>query len=586
MKTKEQLIKYCIIIVLTIGLAICIAMLFPHVRQMIIRFGERLLHRETSIYQEWFSMLLSYAIGGILLIILSGYCLLTASGKTLARKMKNEIRDCLSEINWRSFIKPVLLMSGVYLLGIMTIIRANLLYNDDIWRSIIGIGRWYDWSRYVSELFSIFIHADFHLTDISPVPQLLAIFFLAVSSVLLVYVLNNRKITIIALLASIPLGLSPYMLECLSYRFDSPYMALSVLASVVPFLFLSNKKAFIFCSIISLLIMCMTYQAASGIYLLITLFLCFKDWNYKQKTNREVFIFLGQAVLSFCVAMALFKLFLMKPSDSYVSTATASLQQLFSSVLTNIQTYANFINSDFGFIWKALIGVIFCFFIAKSVFTSAQNKMISFLAAIIFLGLLFVLSYGIYLALMKSLFFPRAMYGFGVFLAIISIYIASNFNRIAKIAAFALSWSFFVFAFSYGNALADQMRYINFRAGILLQDLSALYPNENENGIKLQLNNTIGFTPLVRNIAKHNPVIYRLVPEMMRDDMFTYFYLLSYFNYAPFNTANLNLESVNREGEQYVDFITLDLPVVLKTYFHTIRSDGKRVLVELNEGVK
>ena len=588
MKTKEQLIKYCIIIVLTIGLAICIAMLFPHVRQMIIRFGERLLHRETSIYQEWFSMLLSYAIGGILLIILSGYCLLTASGKTLARKMKNEIRDCLSEINWRSFIKPVLLMSGVYLLGIMTIIRANLLYNDDIWRSIIGIGRWYDWSRYVSELFSIFIHADFHLTDISPVPQLLAIFFLAVSSVLLVYVLNNRKITIIALLASIPLGLSPYMLECLSYRFDSPYMALSVLASVVPFLFLSNKKAFIFCSIISLLIMCMTYQAASGIYLLITLFLCFKDWNYKQKTNREVFIFLGQAVLSFCVAMALFKLFLMLPSNAYVSTATASLQQLFSTVLTNIQTYANLINSDFGFIWKTLIGVIFCFFITKSVLTSAQNKMISFLAAIVLLGLLFVLSYGIYLALIQSLFSPRAMYGFGVFLAIISIYIASNFNRIAKIAAFSLSWSFFVFAFSYGNAWADQMRYVNFRAGILLHDLSVLFPDKDENKITIQLENKIEYTPFVKNIAKHNPVIYRLVPEMMNGiGVYPYYiYLFEYFNFAHLKTANLHLVPINGDGDPYVDFVSLDLPIVSKSYYHTIKSDGKHVLVELNEGVK
>jgi len=177
---------------------------------------------------------------------------------------------------------------------------------------------------------------------------------------------------------------------------------------------------------------------------------------------------------------------------------------------------------------------------------------------------------------------PRALYGFGILLAIISIYVVSEFNNVAKIAALALSWSFFIFAFSYGNALADQMRYANFRASILLHDLSALYPDKDENEITIQLKNTIGFTPLVKNIGKRNPVIYRLVPQMMTEnEFFPTFYLLEYFNYASFfSTANVTF------FESYVDFSTLDLPVVLKSYYHTIRSDGKRVLVELNEGMK
>jgi len=584
MKNKEKLIRYCIYTISIVGLVACIAVLFPQVRDMIIKLGERMLHRETSLYQEWHRTLLSYAIGGICLIVFFDYCSLTTSGKTLVSKVKNEIRYCLAEIDWRSFIKPVLLMSGIYLLGILSIIRANFLYWDDISRSAVGYRGWYDWSRYVSELLSVFIHADFHLTDIAPMTQLLAILFLGVSSVLLVYVLNNRKITIIGLLASIPVGLSPYMLGCLSYRFDAPYMALSVLASIVPFLFLARKKAFVFCSVISLLVMCMTYQAASGIYLLVALVLCFNDWNGKRKTNREVFLFLGRAVLSFCVAMLIFKLFLMKPINmGYSSTEMLPLPQLFSGMLANFYAYANIINSDFGFIWKIIIAIIFCFFIVKSVHTSAQNKVISSLVAIIFLCLLFFLSYGVFLALENPLFAPRAMYGFGVLLAIINIYIVLNFNKIAKIFAFVLSWSFFVFAFSYGDALADQMRYVNFRASILLHDLSVLYPDKDENEMLIQLDNTIGFTPSVRSIAQHNPVIYRLVPQIINGNtgIFSFYYLLEYFNYAPVTIGKPSNGGAMRSSE--LDFNTLDLPIVLKTYYHTIRSDGKRVLVELNE---
>ena len=593
MKNKDRVIKYCVYIVLLTGLAIGIAVLFPQVRQMIIELAERMMHRKIPFHEKWTQQLLFYAIGGIFLIVFSYYCSLTAPGKMLVCKTKNEIRECLAEIDWRSLIKPVLIMSGVYLLGIISLIRANFLYIDDIMRTVYGYRKWYEWNRYVSEFFSTFIHADFHLTDISPLPQLIAILILAVSSVLLIYALNNKKITITGLLASVPIGLSPYMLGCLSYRFDAPYMALSVLAAIVPFLFYTSKKAFVFCSVVCLLIMCMTYQAASGIYILITLVLCFDDWNKKRKTNREVFLFLGRAVISFSMAMVFFRFFLMKPYDppyGYASTSMLSLSQLFSGILTNIRTYMNTINSDFSFIWKALIGIIFCFFIAKSILTSAQNKIYSFFAAFILLCLLFFLSFGVYIVLEQPLFAPRAMYGFGVLLAIISIYIVYDFNKIAKILALSLSWSFLVFAFSYGNALADQKHYADFRIAILLQDLSALYPDKDkdENRITIQLKNTIGFTPSIRNIAKHNPVIYKLVPQILRQECeggvesYIHVYYLQYDNYG---LANMdNFQRAIEMGQPYVDFKTLDLPIVLKTYYHTIRSDGKRVLVELNDG--
>jgi len=581
MKNKDIIIKYCIYFVSIAGLAICIVMLFPQVRQMIIEFGEWILQRKTSLYQEWNKGLLSYALGGICFIAFFDYCTLTASGKKMVRKVKNEIRECLAEFDLHFLIKPFLLMFGIYLLGILSIIRANFLYIDDIGRAAAGYRGWLGWSRYISEFSSIFVHGDYILTDISPLPQLLAILFSAIGSVLLVYVLNNGKITIIGLLASIPLGLSPYMLECLSYRFDAPYMALPILASIVPFMFHTRRKAFVFFSVISLLVLCLTYQAASGIYLLLTLILGFIDWNGKRKTNREVFLFLGWAALSFCIAMAIFKLFVMKPFNTYVSNTMLPLPQLIPGTLSNFQNYVNTINGDFGFIWKTLIGIIVCFFIAKVVSKSAQNKIISMTVAIVLLCVLFVLSYGIYLVLEKPIFVPRTMYVFGILLAIISIYVVSDFYNIAKIFALALSWVFLVFAFSYGNALADQKRYANFRATVLLQDLSALFPDKDVDKINIQLKNTIGYSPAVRNAGKHNPVIYKLVPQMlMEDEPWANYYYLVYFNYAPFSTANITL--TKKDGEPYIDFNTLDLPVVLKTYYHTIKSDGKRVLVELN----
>jgi len=576
---KIKLWNSIIIILSILGLTVCIAVLFPQVRQMIMNFGEQIYHKKATTYQLWIRALLSYALGGICFILFFDYLALTKSGKKLVQKVRQEIKECLSEIDFRSFLKPLLLMSGVYLLGILTIIRANYSYLDDLGRAIDGSRRWYDWSRYVSEYLSIFIHGDTRLTDISPIPQLLAILILAVSSLILVYVIGNKKITAVRLLASIPLGLSPYFLECISFKFDSPYMALSILASVFPFLFIARKGAFIFSSVVSLLIMCMTYQAASGIYLMIVVILGFQYWNRREKTNKEILIFLGRAAFAFLLAMMIFKFFLMKPANFYATTATFPLSRIIPGALGNIKDYLFLIKSDFGVIWKAGIILVLLFFIIKSIYQSSQNKPLSFLVSILVVILSVVLSYGLYALLEIPSFLPRSLYGFGAFLAIICVYVVSDFKKIAVVTVLALNWCFFTFAFSYGNALADQMRYSEFRVTILLQDLSALYPNRNRDDMKFQLKNSIDFTPVVKNIAKRNPIIEKLVPmRLSAIYCFESLYYLEYFNFSYYKNANTEAHT---GSENFIDFSVYNLPVVSDTYYQTIQSDGNRVLITL-----
>jgi len=569
-----------IILLSGIGLIVFISVLFPQIRRMILDYLlEHFIHREISTYQIWFKVLLSSAVCGICCILFFDYCTLTNSGRSLVQKVKWEIKDCWSEINFRSFLKPSILLLCIYFLGILTIIRANFLYRDDILRAGEGSRLWFCGSRYVSEILSIFIHTDTVLTDISPLPQLLAILILSLSSVLLVYIIGNKKITTVGLLASIPLGLSPYFLECLSYKFDSVYMALSILASIVPFLFVARKKSFVFVSIISLLIMCMTYQASSGIYMMIVVVLCFQYWNNREKTNKEILSFLVTSAITFCFALLFFKFFFMKPANAqetgYVSYSMFPASHIISGTLGNIKNYAIIINNDLGVIWKTSIVIVLLFFITKSVYSSTQRKILSFFISIPIIILSFILSYGAYSLLAVPLYDPRALLGFGIFLAIICIYIVSDYKKIASIVVLALNWCFLVFAFSYGNALADQARYAEFRITILLHDLSGLYPNASEEDLSIQLKNSIDFTPTVKNIAKHYPVIEKLVQTRLAEGVsWDDYYYLDYFNYCGYKIANwLDVD--------YIDFNALDLPVALDSYYHTIKSDGKHILVIL-----
>ena len=570
-------IRNSIIILLSIiGVITCIAVLFPQGSQMTMELIGMMLHR-TITYQGAFKLLQSLAMGVIGFILFFDYCALTDSGRLLVRKVSREMKECLSEIDFRSFLKPISLLSGVYLLGVLTIIRANYLYVDDIYRSIEGIRGWHDWSRWVSEFTSIFIHADTNLTEISPLPQLLAVLILSISSVLLVYIIGHGKTTTVRLLASVPLGLFPYFLECLSFKFDAPYMALSVLASIFPFLFIERKKAFLFCSVISLLVMCMSYQASSGIYLLVAIILCFQDWNSRKKSNKEILSFGGMAVFTFCFSMILFRLFLMKPTTSdnihaYASTGIHPLPDMLSGIFMNIKDYVTIINQDLGAVWKIGILFVLIFFVIKSIHISSQKKIQALLVSMLVISLSFILSYGVYILLAKPAFTPRTMYGFGIFLSILCIHVVSDYKKIVTVAVLALNWCFLIFAFSYGNALADQARYANFRIGLLLYDLSALYPERNGEEIQIQLENSIEFAPAIKNISKHYPLIEKLVPTRLGDGWDIYY--LQHFNHDQNTTSNLPTYSL-------VDFKSFDLPVVLDSYYHTIQSDGKRILIIL-----
>ena len=570
-----------IFVISCLGFLSLALVLFPAVRIFIISITENfLLHRKLEDPSKWHNLMLTWSIRGILFFAIIIFWMLWKQFKLLLGLAKrviislkqiktiNEAIHSITEINYKQFIKPVLIMFGVYTLGISAIIRADFLYIDDIGRSIYGY-RFSDWSRYISNFLSIIIHTDARINDTSPLTQLIAAFLIAASSVALVYVINDGKITKTALVASLPVGLSPFFLECFSWRFDSPYMALSVFASIVPFIFVKNWFNFTVVSILSLLVMCMTYQAASGIYIIIVIMLCFHQLNMRQKTSREIFSFLGISTISYCLALILFRVFLMKPADhGYASTSFYPLQQLITGVVHNIAYYKSNIEYDFNLIWKNILmfsGISFC---AKSLITTKQHKLCVFFISLAVIVLMAVLSLGVYIVLDRPNYILRYMLGFGIFIAILGIYTAGSPKKVLVLPALALCWCFYVFSFSYGNALTAQKIYIEFRTEMFLHDLAILYPERyREEQLPIQIIGWGGHAPIISNIAAKNPIITRLVPV----------YFVENWIWGPIAMRHYNINF-----QQFEDNIDeSEFENIFNSMYHTIKSDGKQVLVYL-----
>ena len=112
-KMRNNIIK----ILSAIGLLACITVLFPQVRQIMFDYiAKNVIYKEAAVNPVWDGAFIKFAILGIFFILLFDYCTLIHSGKLMTQKIKNEITDCLAEIDFRSFRKPSLILFGLYLL--------------------------------------------------------------------------------------------------------------------------------------------------------------------------------------------------------------------------------------------------------------------------------------------------------------------------------------------------------------------------------------------------------------------------------------------------------------------------------------
>ena len=482
--------------------------------------------------------------------------------------------------DYKKLIKPAVILLIIYLLATYPIIRANFNYIDDFGRVLSGYRGWDDFSRYTNQFLSIIIHTSTYMADISPLPQLIAVIFLVLASIIVLYTFKNgEKYSVFYILAALPIGLCPYFLECLSYKFDAPYMALSIFVSTLPLLFskMDNKKdIFKYCvmSIIGTIIMCTTYQASSGMYPVLVLFLSFKMW--KEKDDKSAIKLIITSGISYIIGLLIFKFFIVTTVSSYVSSTFLDMREVLKGSINNIITYYEYVQNDFRSIWILLIQLIGISFILVNTLESKRNKIISFFISTAVFILALTLAFGLYPALDKPLFAPRAMYGIGMVIALLclnSTNTTKKYSIIPKFLVLMLSGMFFVFAFVYGNGLSEQKRFTEYRIEQVVDSLNELevLKDNNEPKTKLNVVGDIGKSPVLSNTINVYPLLERLIPNTFGEKwVWAYFQFYNYFG--------LNKNYLDAAQE---DWSNLRLPVIEETMNYTIRGNKNNILVIL-----
>lgn len=513
-------------------LLICIAGLFPFFQNILVDAASTFMKRRLDA-NWWPPRIRIYSTMAISAILLIDFFTYTEYGRKIFGDIKRQFAEFFNYFKKRENFRFFIFIFSVFIIGIFTIIRANYSHFDDMGRAAQGYNHLDTWSRFLAGALAVIVHASPVLMDISPLPQVLACLILAFGAFVFAYIATGKKITWLSCIAALPIGLSPYFMENLTFKFDAPYMALAVVFSIIPFLFI-NKKAFVAVSILGLLGTCITYQSASGVYIVLTIFFAFLFYYEKSWNIKKIFSFIGYAAAAYIVTLLAFRILFMTKDVSYASTRMFSVSEIVTGGFFNIRNYISLLYSDLGksvFFVMLCVVLIFCFL---KISESQDRKIFLFIFMVISFFLMTCLSFGAYLALETPLWMPRAFAGTGILFASFCMFgvcgnVKSKLRKCSGVAVTIFCYTMLVFALCYGNALAEQKRFYFLRTTLLVSDLNEVCSQTEE--IKLHINNNFEQAPTVSVAAKILPLAKRLCNGIFADDRWGYHYLSQYFHF-------------------------------------------------------
>ena len=596
----------------------CLICTFPFAIKLFLSAAEILLKRPLRDVLKWTEVVIhTMALFASTAAVVYFFCYIPRG-----RKIFGDIKTVLVKIcNDPDAKKSVLALFVIYVLAYFAVIRSNFYYKDDIRRALTGHKSWVGSSRFISEIFSVFLHTNFYLNDISPITQTLSIFLLSVMSFLLVYIIDKntfvggelyksadgivkaeKKLSKLLLLASCFAGLSPFYIENISYKFDSPYMAFSMLLGVLPFVFIGGRALYFTVSFISLVLICSSYQAANSVYIVVAIFLAFKMLKEGVRL-KDIRDFVLISILSYVVSLLFFRIFIMIPTSATISersTDMLSVSQLAAQIPLNFISYARAVTSGFGNLWIKIFTVIsiIVFPIISALSAkedgaiSPKNALTLAFFALVALILAFSLSFGVYLIIGNTLIADRAFLGFDIFICLICMLnirfctcCAGNVACADKGCTFGLYkiilaavrtvtvclfYGLFVCATVKGNLYTKQQEYQNFRYTLLMSDLSHIVdPNTRPT---LYISGDLGAASSTYMENKNYTFNMGTTSSGWANDL-----VLKW-------NMNFNIESdgtVNFDESPELKNLLLSLPLLSDSYYHSIFGNSEIYYVVL-----
>ncbi|WP_104483920.1 glucosyltransferase domain-containing protein [Acinetobacter indicus] len=268
-----------------------------------------------------------------------------------------EIIDFLKKHQYHIFV-------AFNLLWIWALLSPNIYYFDDNYRAAGGYYNWGGDFRPFADYLYYILGMGRNFTDLTPLPQLFALVFLYSIYFLYIKKFNAGKINIPILLVFLPIVWSPFLLANLYFRYDSIFMLLAVLLSVLA-VFYVDKKQYIRAGLL-LFVACGFYQPAIVAYVCTTLFIVY---TLQAESKNGLFqLWLKKSFIYFLVflgGVATYYFTIMKFTTEYNSYSSTHNQMLISNIVPNLisslKKVGIIFQGDTGFVFAALFFYLIVF---------------------------------------------------------------------------------------------------------------------------------------------------------------------------------------------------------------------------------
>ncbi len=311
--------------------------------------------------------------------------------------------------------------------------------------------------------------------------------------------------------------------------------------------------------------MCNSYQASSGIYILMVLTLVFLELIYGKKLNIKGLL---NSAVSYIVGMVLYKVQItIKPPIFAEQGKTPGLFQLPNVIIGNAKGYLKSIYLQSYKTWIYLVIVLLFLLILNILISGKQKKIFSLFYTFIWLSVGSVISYGAYLALPMQFYLmrPRYEYGLGAFISIILVVIVgiSSKNGILSLIKSLVSGLFvfymLTFSFVYVSTLKQQNTIFESQSSILGNALNKYVTKKNR---VVNLNKFLPNSPIYENTSS----VYSLIGSLVMPNTNISWDMTKRFNsltkldveFKPFDTTNLDSSYELLETTKLYDLYSKD----------------------------
>ncbi|UOC10495.1 glucosyltransferase domain-containing protein [Streptococcus equinus] len=423
---------------------------------------------------------------------------------------------------WQLNKNKILIIFFLYTFATCSIGIVNYPYIDDIARRVEGVGNFAaHYSRYLSEYASYVVQGSHHLTDTGLTTFVLSAIILTTSSSIVLFVLfKGGRVSWISAFGSIFIGINPWFIECLSFRFDAPYICLSVLCSVLPFVLYESRNFFYFIvAVVGVFLMCNSYQGSSGIFIVMLLTLLYRDYI----DNSNIFELIKRAVISgLAYVSAMLIYFIETKFNPELSlrgdtTSIAKLEEMPYAIYNNLRTYFLTLKSQSTHLWLLMAIILIISTILLGILKGKKTKLLSILASILYILTCSIMSLGVYMFFSTPLASvrPRYEYGFAFFIGILMIMLAEStsckiVNYLKGSTVILLTYYSLSFSFIYASALDIQKESFEYSSEMLATDLNDYLTDENK---VVYISSLFKDSPVYLNTQSTYPILGSLIPS-------------------------------------------------------------------------